>query len=227
LKTYILKPRREHHSLSRYNAKNNQRKAVDVLTGISLGILADGNICSKESAFLATWLEYNAEELPSIYMQKLRPFLEQASASKEVDKLVREEFVNVLMDIIGHEPSPPEEAAPITAGRVGKPTNIIFDGLPATEISFENNEFCLSGEFVHGSRRLMKKTITDLGGINSPSIPRIATNYLVVGMKGSDQWSNSVLGNKIEQALKMKEKGYEILIITEQVFIEATTLPQG
>lgn len=60
MRRYILK--QGNISVEKWNWKSNnytERKAFDILTGISLGILADGELSAKEANFLARWIEIN------------------------------------------------------------------------------------------------------------------------------------------------------------------------
>lgn len=47
-----------------------------------------------------------------------------------------------------------------------------------------------------------------------------ATDYLIVGLFGSEDWIHASFGRKIETALKMREKGHQIYIVPEEHWIQ-------
>jgi hypothetical protein len=54
----ILKdPNGQPRRLFKFNHENNVSKAIDQLSGICAGILADGVVCDKEAFFFKEWVE--------------------------------------------------------------------------------------------------------------------------------------------------------------------------
>lgn len=78
-------------------------------------------------------------------------------------------------------------------------------------ITFNNKEFCLSGDFEHGTKSQVSEYIESKGGHTVDSIKIKTTDYVVVGQLGSAKYSNGNYGNKVKKA---KEHG--ITVITEK-----------
>lgn len=86
--------------------------------------------------------------------------------------------------------------------------------------SIKGKHIVVTGDFVYGSRKDVCDLIESAGGIIDKGVKK-ATNYVVVGAKGSDNWKTGNYGGKIQKALELKDKGSEIEIIEEKDFIPA------
>ncbi len=84
--------------------------------------------------------------------------------------------------------------------------------------SVEGKHICVTGDFDYGSREQVFSIIEEAGGIIDKSVKK-ATNYVVVGAKGSDSWRAGNYGAKILKALEMNDKGGSIIIVEEGDFI--------
>ena len=62
--------------------------------------------------------------------------------------------------------------------------------------------------------------IESVGGINDKGVKK-ATDYVVVGAYGSENWKTGNYGGKIQKALELKDKGIAIEIVEEKDFIDA------
>lgn len=81
-----------------------------------------------------------------------------------------------------------------------------------------DKHICVTGDFDYGTRNEVIQLIEQSGGIIDNSVKR-ATNILVVGTKGSDQWKTEKYGGKVQKAMELQEKGFDIVIIKESDFI--------
>jgi len=80
--------------------------------------------------------------------------------------------------------------------------------------------FCLTGEFTIGTRKSCENIIKELGG-DVKKQPTLKTDYLVVGILGSEEWIHSSFGRKIEQAVNFRDvRKTGIKIISEEHFIK-------
>lgn len=107
-------------------------------------------------------------------------------------------------------------------GEVTKLATLPLDE-PVPEIVFTDKQFIFSGTFAFGTRRDCQKVITDLGGQNAKSVMQ-SVSYLVIGSYVKDSWVHETFGRKIEQAVKNREKGYELAIVSEVHWIESAGL---
>ena len=78
----------------------------------------------------------------------------------------------------------------------------------------------VTGDFVYGSREDVRALIEAAGGINDKGVKK-ATDYLVVGEKGSSRWKTGRYGSKILKAIELKDQGLPVEIVEEGEFIPA------
>lgn len=206
--------------IARWNCVNNRRKAIDVFTGLALGLLADGTVNSKEALFLNEWIDVNRGELPPQLVANLSSKLEILSKSEDLHETDLTVLAEILIESIGFH------SDKVEAEQVGRPSGLIFDDISASDICFIDSIFVLSGTFEQGSKSEVSEVIEKLGGFPSTSTPNKKTNYVVVGGKGSSQWVTSSLGSKIRRALDLKKDGLKIHIISEEVFWKAIEITQ-
>lgn len=90
----------------------------------------------------------------------------------------------------------------------------LFDS-PIPHIEFQNRSFAFTGTFHFGTRSDCFKAIKELGGIASKTVT-MSCDYLVIGAKGSGQWSNSSFGRKIIAAIGYREEQGSPQIISEE-----------
>lgn len=201
-----------------FNYENNSRKAIDVFTGLALGLLADGTINSKEAEFLNQWVRANERQLPAPFIQNLSPILTSIASANDIPEKTLHDLKGFLMQAIGHH------SEDETCDRVGRASGIIYDNIHPCDVIFSTSIFVLSGNFNNGSKKQLREIIESLGGKQSNGPPTRNTKYVVVGAKGSQQWATSSLGTKIERALELKESGQNVTIISEEIFWEAHQL---
>jgi NAD-dependent DNA ligase len=216
MRRYILKP--GNISVEKWDWKSNnytERKVFDVLTGISLGILADGELSAKEASFLAKWIEINAQILPEKFIRKLLPVIRVAGHGGELsdDDLAS---ITILLESIafGEKPNNSSNTAPL----IGTPCALIFDDIDSSQILLRGCEFVFTGNFMHGSKKDLMERTNKLGASAKSANPTSRTDYVVVGSEGSEQWAYSGLGRKVEHALKLKSESCKLKIIREDDF---------
>ncbi len=84
--------------------------------------------------------------------------------------------------------------------------------------------FVITGEFEYGSRAEVTCFIEDKGGLIDNTVKK-STNYVIVGVKGSDHWQTGNYGSKIKKAMEYKENGIPIEIIEEKDFFNSIQGP--
>lgn len=216
MRRYILKSRSI--AVEKWDWKSHNytdRKVFDILTGISLGILADGELSAKEANFLARWIEINSQTLPEKFIRKLLPVIRIAGQEGDLadDDLAS---LTILLESIafGEIPTSSTNAAPL----IGTPCALIFDEIDSSEILFGGSEFIFTGNFMNGSKKDLMERTNKLGASAKSANPTSQTDYVVVGSKGSEQWAYSGLGRKVEHALKLKGESCKLRIIREEDF---------
>lgn len=226
MKRYILESPPE--ALQKlWNRPNNERKAIDMLAGLCLGILADGETNSREATFLLRWIEKQKDLLPTFIYQKLEPILEKLASDNDPRDIDLKELVSVLKKVVG---AASDDNFPTCSGTESHPAcDLMFDVfLPETPFSLQNIEVVVSGAFLRGSISVVVKEIASYGGLPRTEAPRDRTSLLVIGELGSSQWATAVIGNKAQKAITMRDAGHHIKIVRESDFFGILDLlPKG
>lgn len=219
MRRYILKPREFRVETWDWKSHNyTERKVFDILTGLALGILADGELTAKEATFLAKWIETNSQTIPEKFIRKLLPVIRIAGRGEDLTEVDLDSITLLLEAIafgdttVGSSGSPP---------LIGTPCALIFDEVDFTELRLEGCEFVFTGNFSCGSKKDLMERASGLGASAKYANPTKQTDYVVVGSKGSEQWAYSGLGRKVDHALKLKGESCKLRIIREEDFIEA------
>ena len=85
------------------------------------------------------------------------------------------------------------------------------------EFDLTGKHICITGEFSFGERKAVEKYIINEGAILDSRVKK-ATDYLVVGDKGSEFWKTGNFGSKIQRAMELLEKDGKIKIVEEKDF---------
>lgn len=164
-----------------------ETKATQELQGFINAIKSDEVLDDEEVLSIQKWL-YNNDYLVGHY-----PYDKVKNAIDKVleDKIVTEDEKAYLMNLFDELFNPVKE-------------------LIKSTIEFNNKDFCLSGDFEHGSKKDIEEYIMSKGGTISQSV-RKKTNYVVVGSLGSQVYSNGNYGTKVKKAMESN-----IPVITEK-----------
>lgn len=168
-------------------SSSEETKATQTLQGIIGGIRADEKLSEEEVVDLQKWL-YKNDYLTGHY-----PYDRIKSAVDSVleDRIVTSVEQKNLLSLFDELFNPVKKANELT-------------------ISFEGKEFCLSGDFSHGSKKDVENYISSNGGTVVANV-RKKTNYVVVGSYGSAAYSNGNYGTKVKKAMEIG-----VTVITEK-----------
>jgi len=95
-------------------------------------------------------------------------------------------------------------------------TELPLDAPPPDPVLFSRHSFVVTWRFAYGTRRRVFEAISGLGGLPGDSPPNRDTNYLVIGTFASRDWANTNYGRKIEHAVRLRESGTGLNIISEE-----------
>lgn len=187
------------------------RKATEHLLGICSGLIADSAINPSEIHFLRTWLNEHEEvtdEWPGrTIAQRITAILDDgfitADECNDLLHTLREITQTGFLETGAAAPDCP--ALPI-------------DDDPS--IFFTNMTFCLTGRFLWGTRAACERAILRLSGTVVDSITK-HVDYLVIGSMIEPHWAHTTYGRKIEKAVKYRDDGNEISIVSEQQWTRA------
>ena len=128
--------------------------------------------------------------------------------------------VNKLKDITlpkdwNHEKAEQEYIEKEIAKQLDKePDNSPFDK-PQPIIEFTDRKFVLSGNFLYGTKKECENEITERGGIINKGVSS-ATDYLLIGSKGSPDYKHGSYGSKIVKAMDLRSNYGVPAIISEE-----------
>jgi len=210
-KYVLIIPKDEHgqpKQLLKANFENNVSKAIDQLSGICSGILADGIVTDAEAQFFAEYVRKFAAYEPVWPFTDVLARLERIFADGICDDEEREELKHVMEALCGHA----EQCSPSETYSATLP----LDSPLPDPVFFPDHSFVITGRFAYGTRRKVFGRISDLGGFADDAPPTRDTNYLVIGTFASRDWANTNYGRKIEHAVELRESGSGISIISEE-----------
>src|SRR4030095_5571584 len=212
MKTYVLTTPKDAHGqplqLFKANLENNISKAIDQLSGICAGILADGVVTEQESEFFAQWVRKFAPFEPVWPFTDILARVERIFADGRCEDEEREELGDVIQGICGS----PAAAKPAETYSTTLPLDTPLPDL----ILFPERVFTITGKFAFGTRRKVMEAIKARGGTASDTAPTRESHYLVIGVFASRDWANTNFGRKIERAVKLRHSGSGLAIVSEE-----------
>lgn len=191
-------------SYVRFNRSSICDRQVDTLVGLSKGLVADGVVNQSEAEFLVNWLIQNQQATENPVISNL---LDRISAFLKDDVLDQEEsqdLFNLLSGISG----PAADFAELS-----HPATLPID-TPPPSICFPGTHFLFTGTCKFGPRRVCQQAVDELGGVNLSSVTK-QLDYLVLGSYVTDSWVHESFGRKIEKAVKYRDTGVPLAIVTE------------
>lgn len=190
----------------KFNIENNVSKAIDQLSGICAGILADGVVCEKEALFFREWVQRYSTYEPVYPFTEILKRIDKIFLDGEIDDSEKEELADIMRQITGRGiySDPSQDYS----------SELPLDASPPT-ISFDSTEFVLTGRFSFGTRSKVAQEIISRKGIVKDGFPTNTTRYLVIGIFASRDWINTNYGRKIERAVELRDMGSGISIISE------------
>jgi hypothetical protein len=212
VRKYILTTPKDDHgqpiALFKLNLENNVSKAIDQLSGICSGILADGVVSDIEARFFCEYVRKFGVYEPVWPFTDILSRIERIFANGVCCDDEREELKGVMEALCGYcrNPNPSETYS----------TDLPLDSPPPDVVIFPERNFVITSRFAFGTRRKLIEAITDRLGIASDSFPTLESHYLVIGMFASRDWANTNYGRKIERAVELRDSGSGICIISEE-----------
>jgi NAD-dependent DNA ligase len=188
--------------------ENNTAKAIDQLTGICAGILADGSVNPKEAEFFSAWLQKYAPLEPVWPFTDVLKRVEQIFADGRVSEEECEDLRGVMEALCGYTSNAkPEETYS---------TSLPLDDPLPEPVVFPEKVFNITGKFAYGTRTKVVEAIKNAGGKALDSSPTRESNYLIIGLFASRDWIHTSHGRKIERAVELRDSGSGIAIISEE-----------
>jgi hypothetical protein len=182
--------------------------AVSRLIGLSRGLLSDAELSDTEIKYLSQWLKRCHQFINVWPISVIAKLVESILDDGIITEEERNSLYEALSSLVG---GTMQEQGTVT----GNSGTLALDDV--SKVIFDGAEFCLTGQFLYGTRVECNNATKSLGG-KVTKIPTRSTKYVVVGSLSSRDWKQSSHGRKIEKALDLKNKGQDILIISESVW---------
>ena len=196
-----------------FNKARVTDRDVDELIGVCKGIIFDGSVSQMEIESLLLWLEHHKDICDEWPASVIYPRIVAALEDGVVDDEEEEELLKLIASVAG------QINTDSNGGTVDSGTRMPLCD-PAPQILFCDSIFVLTGQFACGPRRAVAAEIQDRGGKVSSS-PSGKTDYLVIGEIGSKDWMHSTHGRKIEKAIKLRQSGSPVSIVSEKHFFDS------
>jgi len=190
--------------------RNRVVQGCSSLMGIATGLMADQQLNDAEIKFLAHWLDHHGEISTVWPGDVLCGRVKEVLADGVITEEERAHLIATLQEICGGDSEVSQQRSPVNQLAFDSPRRITFSGF----------YFCVTGEFVFGPRERVVEAITDHGGRVQQGVTK-NLNYLVVGVRGSDEWKHGSYGTKIQKAIDYKRDGVPLYIVREDAWSAA------
>lgn len=189
---------------------NDSKRCTGALLGIVQGLLADQALNDAEIGFLRSWLESNQTAIAGWPGNAIAAQIDAALADGVVTDEERAHLVDTLQRLIGGTFQELAESTHVTS--------LALDPVDVVEI--EGRTFCLTGNFLLGTRPSCEELIARRGGVAVKAVSK-KVDYLVLGSLGSEEWKHGSFGTKLERAMELRASGGRPLIVHEDPFAAA------
>lgn len=194
---------------------------IQRLHGILHGVLADGQISTEECKQLQSWLyendqlkgSYPYDELESL----LLAVLEDGKIDNDEEVMLKDFFEDFIQ--YSFKKRVRNESDRVRKG-LAKNNSLPSICASCPDIDFEDKTFVVTGSSKRAKRSEIAKHIESRGGANRSQVST-ATNFLVIGSGSNPCWAFSCYGRKVEQAVNLRKKGANIVIVHESDFWDA------
>lgn len=185
---------------------------IDELLGIAKGFLADDVIVQKEVEYMIDWIEthFSTEDIDTYPLNTIYDRLKVVMDDGKLTSTEAEDIKTLLTMFTGGK---------LISEQVDEMSSSLPLCTPAPALDFTDKTFCFTGAFTIGTRTQCESIIKSLGGKASKNVTK-KVDYLVIGIIGSGAWIHSSYGRKIEQAVKYREAGDDVAIVSEEHFIK-------
>lgn len=189
--------------------------AIQFLSGLVHGIMADGELSDREISALSAWMSTNSFLSGTYPFDEINSMLSAMLADKKISEDERGQLMAFFSDIIDFTSSYNLHQANFKQLK----ERYSLSGICAVhpDILIEGKCFCFTGESCRAKRAEIAKIITELGGIFRTDISK-KIDYLIVGNSGNPCWAYACYGRKIEEAMVLRKNGAKITIVNESDF---------
>lgn len=195
-------------------ARNRQiTRAAQVLDGLVLGMIADGDINDREIQMLSAWLAEN-EAVTKVWPgSAIATHVRAVLADGVITADERACLLAALQIILSSDFAETGAVAPDVAG-------LPYD--ETCQVLLRDAGLCLTGEFLFGTRASCERLSEQAGSKVLSSVSK-KVHYLIIGTHVSPNWINESYGRKIQAAMELKSSGHSIAVLSERRWMDALT----
>lgn len=192
--------------------------AIQFLSGLVHGIMADSEISDAEVKALQSWINANDFLSGTYPFDEINSLLYSIMEDKIVDAAERDTLMAFFSNLIEFKDSFNLVEKDFADLREKCSVSGICSVCP--DIHIEGHTFCFTGESYRSTRKEIFQTIEALGGTCKTGMSN-KIDYLVVGNAGNPCWAYACYGRKIEEAVALRKNGGHVLIVNETDFWDA------
>lgn len=186
-------------------------RATQMLNGLVMGLVADGQLVDAEIYMLRTWLTANAEVTQTWPGSAIARLLSEVLSDGVITAEEKAHLLTNLQSLVGSDFAETGSVSPTT-------DNLPFDQVSSLVV--QDTVLCLTGEFMYGTRNACDQLCTKAGILTHPTVTK-KVSHLVVGTHASPAWVNTNHGRKIQKAMELRDAGHTIFIIPERIWLNA------
>ncbi|MGE3618749.1 MAG: BRCT domain-containing protein [Gemmatimonadales bacterium] len=185
----------------RYQRTQMTDRAFHELIGICRGVIWDGAVTDEEIVRLDEWCRTFPQVYDTFPGNVLARRIKAALEDGLVEDHERAEIQAILEELTGgRDDADRSTSLPLTS--------------PAPRVEVQGRRFCLTGNFIFGTRKRCEEAVRTAGGLVEPRVTR-DLDYLVIGHRASPLWAHSSYGRKIEAAVHLTQMGHPLAIVSE------------
>lgn len=192
--------------------------SIQFLSGLIHGIMADGELSDEEISKLKSWIDANDYLAGTYPFDEINSLLYSALEDKKISEDERQQLMAFFGNLIDFTSSFNLVEKDFVALRAKYSISGVCAICP--DISFREKLFCFTGESYRSTRTEMSNIVQRLGGLVRSNVS-VKTNYLIVGNAGNPCWAYACYGRKIEDAMKIRKNGGNVIIVNETDFWDA------
>ncbi|MBU3023275.1 BRCT domain-containing protein [Aestuariibacter sp. A3R04] len=184
-----------------YEAKINE------FLGLLQGVIADGVVNTKEFGFICDWLDRNEIVEEDWLVRQVKSRITHILEDNEVSHEELTEFAEALKQLTGYQFDDTGDAECASLAYLEDQVKSLT----------ECTNVCFTGKFLMGTRKTLEDHAKLVGLTPEKKITK-KLNLLVIGELVTPDWRFQSYGRKIEQAVKYREAGVPIKILTEKTW---------
>ena len=176
---------------------SNQTKALQELQALISGAIADNQLTRDEIIKLSSWLSKNENLAGNYPYDRIAVVVRESLQDGVLEDCELEEMLCLFKEYTSDAKCNEAES-----------------------LDLYEKTFVLTGDFSRGSKDYIKQIIESINGTVKNSVSK-KIDFVVMGSKGSPDWSYGNYGTKVKRAKELQSEGINIRIISENDFFDS------